>query len=187
MISNHKKQTDKKSSRASLRMVYMLFLLSIGAMTFISCDSNPTLVDENREFANATWNRFSPETYEIDVKNIDDYYRIDFEIVVDSALMRNVQLPLTVNLYSPNGERRMFYAYIKLVENGRWKGQCTPGRDRNGIRTFTQNIRPFFTFNTQGTYRMEIGQATSQYDLEGIRSFRLLVQRTEIDFKGLKD
>ena len=99
--------------------------------------------------------------------------------------MRNEQLPLTVNLYSPDGTRRMFYAYVNLVENGRWKGQVTPGRERDGLRTLQQNIRPFFTFNNKGTYRMEIAQGTSQYDLDGIRSFRLVIERTQVDFSAL--
>ncbi len=165
---------------STLRLLPLLF-----ALTLLSCSSNPTLVDDTRTFANNTWNRFTPEVFEFSVPNADDFYRIDLELVVDTALMRNPQLPLTVNLYSPDGERRMFYAYVNMVENGRWKGIVTPGRDRDGLRTLTQNIRPFFTFNAKGDYRMEIAQATSQYDLEGVRSFRLNVQRTEIDFSAL--
>ena len=159
--------------------------LLLGLLFCIAC-GNSTLVDETRTFDGESWNRFKPETFEISVDNADDYYRIDFEAVVDTALMRNPQLPLTVNIYSPDGTRRMFYAHINMVENGRWKGTVTPGRDRNGLRTLTQNIRPFFTFNTKGDYRMEIAQGTSQYDLDGIRSFRLLIERTEVDFSALE-
>ena len=151
-----------------------------------ACSDN-VIVDESRTFANSVWNRFSPEVFTIDVANAEDYYNINLEVVLDSALMRNPQLPLTVNLYSPDGERRMFYAYINLVENGRWKGQPLQGRQRDGLRLMTQCIRPFFTFNTEGAYRMEIGQATSQYDLEGIESLRLTVEKTDIDYKGLQE
>lgn len=153
----------------------------------VACGSKTTLVDQTSTFANNTWQRFSPEVYEFEVDNIDNFYSIDFEMVVDSAKMRNTQLPLTVNLFSPGGERRMFYAYMNLVENGRWKGQMQPGRQKVGMRLMTQNVRPFFSFNSKGTYRMEIGQATSQYDLDGVESFRLLISRAEIDYKGLND
>lgn len=157
-----------------------LFFVILGMVLLVGC-SGKRVIDETRTFANATWNRFQPEKFEVTVDNIDDYYRIDFEVVVDSAKMRNDQLPLTVNLYSPEGERRMFYTYIDLTENGRWKGEPQKGRSQEGMRVMNQNIRPYFTFNSKGTYRMEIGQATSQYDLDGVESLRLVIEKAEID------
>lgn len=165
--------------------VSLFLLFSFSFLLFTACGGKKTLTDETREFSNAVWQRFAPESFEIDVKNADDYYCIDFEVVVDSALMRNAQLPLTVNLYSPDGERRMFYAYIDLTEHGRWKGEVLPGRKKEGLRVIRKTIKPFFTFNSKGVYRMEVGQATSQYDLEGFYSFRLNIEKTEIDFKEL--
>ena len=153
----------------------------------VSCGGKNVLVDDQREFPNTVWNRFQPEKFEITVNNTDDYYRIDFEVVLDSALMRNDQLPLTVNLYSPDGERRMFYAYINLREHGRWKGQVLQEREKEGLRVMRETIKPFFSFNSKGTYRLEIGQATSQFDLDGLYSFRLDIERTEIDYKALDD
>lgn len=167
------------------RMPAVQLTLFLGLLLLTACGGRNVLVDETRQFNNAVWQRFSPESFEINVDNADDYYRIDFEVVVDSAKMRNAQLPLTVNFYSPDGERRMFYAYINLKEYGRWKGQRLEGRSQEGIRVMRETIRPFFTFNNKGTYRMEIGQATSQYDLEGIYSLRLDIERTEIDYKAL--
>lgn len=163
-----------------------LYIVILGAFFLCACSDN-VIVDESRTFANGVWNRFTPEEFTIDVTNADDYYNINLEIVIDSALMRDHQMPFTVNLYSPEGERRMFYAYIPLVENGRWKGQPQPGRQRDGLRVINQCIRPFFTFNSEGTYRMEVGQATSQYDLEGVESLRLTVEKTTIDYKELSE
>lgn len=159
-----------------------LYIAIMGALLLGACGGN-MLVDESRTFAGGVWNRFNPEKFTINVGNADNYYNIDLEVVVDSALMRDRQLPLTVNLYSPEGERRMFYAYIPLVENNRWKGEPLPGRQRDGLRLVRQCIRPFFTFNSKGTYRMEIGQATSQYDLEGVESLRLTVEKTSLDYE----
>ena len=163
-----------------------IYTAILGVLLLCSCGGKQVLIDETREFAGASWQRFTPETFEVNVNSTDDYYRIDFEVVVDSALMRNDQLPLTVNLYSPDGERRMFYTYINLMENGRWKGEVKKGRSQEGLRVLRQNIRPYFTFNSKGTYRMEIGQATSQYDLDGVESLRLIVERIEVDLDALK-
>ena len=164
-----------------------LYTILLGFFLLSACGGKKVLIDETREFDRAVWQRFTPEVFDIKVSNPDDYYSIDFEVVVDSAMMRNPQLPLTVNLYSPDGTRRMFYAYINLVENGRWKGEALKGRSRDGLRVMRQNIRPFFTFNSTGIYRLEIGQATSQYELEGVQSLRLDIERTEIDYKALDD
>ena len=49
----------------------------------------------------------------------------------------------------------------------------------------TSRIRTLFSFNAKGEYRVEIGQATSQYDLEGVSSLRLTVENTKIDYKDL--
>lgn len=163
------------------------YFVFIAVLLLCSCGGKQVLIDETREFADASWQRFTPETFEVNVNSTDDYYRIDFEVVVDSALMRNDQLPLTVNLYSPDGERRMFYAYINLREHGRWKGQVLQGREKEGLRVMRETIKPFFSFNSKGTYRLEIGQATSQFDLDGLYSFRLDIERTEIDYKALDD
>ncbi len=145
------------------------------------------MLDEERTFANATWNFFTPEVFEFDITNPDDYFNITLEVMLDSALMRNDQLPLTVNIYNEDGERRMFYAYINLVENGRWKGEPLKRRDRDGLRLMSQRVREFFLFNTGGHYRMEVGQVTSQYDLEGIESLRVKIEKAKIDYKDLKD
>lgn len=162
-------------------------IIVLGIFLLTSCGGKKVLIDETREFDRAVWQRFSPESFDIDINNPDDYCSINMEVVVDSAMMRSGQLPLTVNLYSPDGERRMFYAYINLKENGRWKGQMLQGRSKEGLRVIRQTIRPFFTFNNKGSYRMEVGQATSQYELEGIYSLRLVIERTEIDYKALDD
>jgi hypothetical protein len=105
---------------------------------------------------------------------------MDVTIAADTAVFRYSLLPITVNIYSPAGERRMFYASLPLKENGRWKGEIVGER-----RQVTSRIRTLFSFNAKGEYRVEIGQATSQYNLEGVSSLRLTVENTKIDYKDL--
>ena len=156
--------------------------LFLGVLLLCSCGKK-SLLDEERSFANATWNRFTPEVFSVEVENPDEYYNIDLEVVVDTAEMRNNQLPLTVNLYSPEGERRMFYSGIELVQHDRWKGERVEGKP--GQRLLKQQIRSFFSFNRKGTHRLEIGQATSQYDLTGVHSLRVSIEKAEIDYESL--
>ena len=154
-----------------------LFVTIACAMLMCACGRD-TLADEERTFDGGVWNRFTPEVYTIDVENADEYYNIDLMVSVDTALMRGTTLPLTVNLYSPDGERRMFYSSIALVKDGRWRGESVVGHA--GRRMVTGRIRAFFTFNRQGEHRLEICQATSQYDLEGIHTLHLTIEKADL-------
>ena len=169
-------------------MFFKKFFLPLILLSFflLGACGNKTMIDETHTFDNNTWNRFKYEDFEVNVPNAEDYYRIDFEVVVDSSLMRNDDIPMTVNLYSPEGERRMFYTSVVLRENGRWKGEPLPGRQKEGIRVISRTIRPFFSFNHKGTYRLQIGQATSQYALEGVYSLRVNIEKAELDYGGMK-
>ncbi len=151
----------------------------LGLLLLASCGKK-NVIDEERSFGKGVWNHFTPEVFEVTVDNTEDYYNIDMTATVDTALFRYNILPLTVNIYSPNGERRMFYASIPTKENSRWKGE-----KKGNQREITARVRTFFSFNSTGTHRVEIAQATSQYDLEGINSFRLTIENTEIDYGDL--
>ena len=156
-----------------------IIIAILGVLLLGGCGKK-NVIDEERTFDKGVWNHFTPEVFEVTVNNTEDYYNIDMTATVDTALFRYNILPLTVNIYSPNGERRMFYASIPTKENGRWKGEKKGDR-----REITSRVRTFFSFNSTGTHRVEIAQATSQYDLEGINSFRLTIENTELDYGDL--
>lgn len=149
-------------------------------LLLVSCGSK-TILDEERTFDNNVWNRFTPQEFEVDVANIDDYYNIDATAVIDTAVYRYRTVPLLFNLHSPNGEQRSFYAEVPFTENGRWRGEMLPGNN-NTLRTASRRIRAFFSFNSLGTHRIEIGQTTSQYDLEGIHSLRITISKAPLDY-----
>ncbi len=146
---------------------------------FASCGKK-ALVDDERTFGGDRWNRFTPEVFNVDVTNTDNYYDIDLVVSIDTAVYRYATVPVTVNIYSPNSERRMFYAEVPLKQNGRWRGEVS-----DGLRMASHHIRTYFSFNSRGTHRIEVGQATSQYDLEGIHSIRLNIYQVELDYPDL--
>ena len=150
-------------------------------ITLLLCSCNKPLLDDERTFENNVWNRFTPEVFEVNVANIDDYYNIDVTAVIDTAVYRYRTVPLLFNLYSPAGEQRSFYAEVPFTENGRWRGEMLPGNNST-LRTANRRIRAFFSFNSVGTHRMEIRQTTSQYDLEGIHSIHVSVSRAPLDY-----
>lgn len=160
-----------------LRSPFFLVPLLFAVLT--SCGGR-SIVNEEREFGGDIWNCFTPEVFEAAVSNTGNYYNLDLTVSVDTAVFRYESLPLTVNIYSPNGEHRMFYSEVPLKENGRWKGEA-----ERGLRTVGTHMRTFFSFNGKGTHRIEIGQATSQYDLEGIHSIKLDVYKVKLDYGDL--
>ena len=161
-------------------MKKILFAI-ISTLLLCSC-TNKSILDDERTFANDVWNRFTPEVFEVNVDNIEDYYNIDVTAVIDTAVYRYLTVPLLFNLYSPNGEQRSFYAEVPFTENGRWRGEMLPVGNNNTLRTANRRIRAFFSFNSKGTHRMEINQTTSQYDLEGIHSIRVTVSKAPLDY-----
>lgn len=166
-----------KTRSVGFRLRGLVLLFPV--LLLVSCGGK-TIVDDEREFENNVWNRFTPEKFEAGISNTDAYYNIDLTVKIDTAVFRYSSLPLTVNIYSPNGEHRMFYAEVAFRENDRWKGEV-----QDGQRSVTTHIRTFFSFNSKGDHRIEIGQATSQYDLEGIHSIELDIYKVKLDYGDL--
>lgn len=142
--------------------------------------SHKTVIDEERVFDHNVWNRFTPEAFTVEVSDADAYYNINITAAVDTLHYRYQEVPLMVILESPNGERRQFSTLVLLQDKGRWRGEM-----QEGYRVASARVRSYFSFNHQGTYRMEIGQQTSQYDLEGIHSIAVNIEKAKIDYSNL--
>ena len=154
--------------------------LYLGAMLLTlmlsACGSN-TLFEQQRTFKHNVWNNFTPELFDIEVKNIDNYYHIEFTAAVDTSVYRYDNVPFLIELTSPNGEERQFYGTILLKENGRWRGEMV-----DGYRVATGRIRSYFSFNHRGLHHLSVAQNTSQYDLEGIHSLTVSVTKAKLDY-----
>ncbi len=149
-----------------------LILLSL--ILLASC--NRTVLEEERTFANSNWKFFQPEEFNLNIKNIDDCYNIYATVVIDTAQFKMSRLPLFVNLYSPNGERRSFTGYLlPKDELGKWNGDF-----KDGKLVCTRCIREYFFFNVTGDHTIEVSQYTHRYDLNGIESFTLKIEKADV-------
>ena len=126
------------------------------------------------------WNRFTPEAFTVGIDNAENFYHLDITVAVDTLRYRYKEVPLAITLASPAGEQRRFTTTVQLKENGRWRGEM-----KDGYRTATARVRSYFSFNRDGKHQMEVGQQTSQYDLEGIHSIRVHIEKAEIDYSHL--
>lgn len=152
------------------RISFFIFALSLTAC------GNKVILDEERTFS-STWNRFTPQQYEIAIPSSDLFFHIDYTVVVDTAVFRYDRLPLIVDIYGADGTQRHISPVIPLKENGRWKGQ-----QEGPNRRVTARVHNYFTFNKSGTYRYEVKQATSQYDLEGVRAFSVHIEEAKLEY-----
>lgn len=148
----------------------------ICSLCLISCKSD-VLVKEQRDFENNTWMRFELEKFDIKVDNVDDCYDIYLNLVVDTAQLKESVVPLVFNMNSPNGERRNFRTLVNVKnKNGLLLGESCD----DGYVYFEHKARNYFFFNAEGVYEIEVGQATNRYELHGIKSVELIVERAEL-------
>lgn len=153
----------------SLSLLLFLIILT-------SC-GNKHVIDEEHTFDRNVWNRFSPERFEFNIQNIDDYYHIDVTVAVDTTIYRYHEFPCAITLVTPGGEERSFRTSIALNDKGRWRGEM-----QDGYRVASGRIRSYFSFNAKGFHHLEVNQATSQYDLEGIHAITLSVTKAKVDY-----
>ena len=149
--------------------------LLLGSLLFASCGSKVVL-DEERTFS-STWNRFTPQEFELTIPNADLYFHVDYTVTVDTATFRYDRLPLIVDIHSADGTHRHISPTITLKENGRWKGQ-----QDGPNRVVSARVHNYFTFNQKGTYSYQVKQGTSQYDLEGVRAFHVRIEEAQLDY-----
>lgn len=146
-------------------------------LLFASCGSK-TVYDDTHTIAGSAWQRFEPETFEADIKNVDDCYDIYVTVVVDTARFREAALPLTVKMSNDNRETRTLFGTVILRDReGSWLGQF----DSQGRLTVRHKLRDYFFFNSPGRQQIQIGQRTSKYEIEGIQRLGLAIVKADLE------
>lgn len=155
---------------------YILPIL-LSLLLFCSCGKK-VILDQDRTFANATWMRFEPESFQVDAPNTEDCYNIYFTAHIDTALFHEKGLPLILEMVGPDGEKRSLFPSVVLRNHeGTWMGEI----DNQGILTVSQMVRQFYFFNSKGTHTINLSQRTSKYQIEGIRDINLRVEKVKIE------
>lgn len=151
--------------------------LLLASMTFISCGKK-VILDETRTFSNDTWMRFQPEHFDVTPASTDDCYNFLVTVTLDTARYRENGLPVMMELESPDHERRTLFSTILLRnDRGSWMGEF--GDD--GLLTVTKMVRQYYFFSSTATHSLNLGQRTSKYEIHGIRSLNLHIERAKLD------
>lgn len=155
----------------------ILILLFGIILLFPSCSHDDAVIDEVHLFEGA-WNRFQSEDFVAHIRDNDIPYNLYCEVVVDPAQYQYDALPLFVNVYSESGERRMFRASLIIRD----KQGVVKGERSEGKIVLNQCIRDTYFFNHTGADTIKIGQATQYYEVYGVKSLRLYIQPTAIEY-----
>ena len=169
---------DINKQSTKLRRPHITLVAAVVVLTTLAlaaCNRKP-LLDETHDLG-GTWNRFKNEVFEVEVKNTDDYYDIYLKAVFDTSQFHYASLPVNINIYSSDGERRMFSATLPLRD----RQQMMTGKMIDGYLVVDHRVRDLFSFNSKGSYRIEVGQATQYYDIHGIKSVSLHIEPADLD------
>ena len=139
-------------------------------------------LNEERTFAHNVWNSQTPEVFEIDIKDSNTFYTITYTVSLDTAVYRYETFPFYTDIYTPDGAHRHLTPEFAIKQYGRWKGEM-----HDGYRVITKQLYEYFPFSKTGKQRIEVRQATSQYNLEGIHSFRITIQKANLDFEKMRN
>ena len=137
---------------------------------------------EERTFPNNVWNSKKSEVFNINVKDSNAFYTITYTVALDTAIYRYETFPFYTDIYTPDGTHRHLTPEFQVKQYGRWKGE-----DRDGYRVITKQLFEYFSFNKAGKQRIEVKQATSQYNLEGVHAFSIKIQKANLDFEKMRN
>lgn len=153
-----------------------LAALFAASVLLAACSGNSTIYQQTHTFTNNTWMRFEPEVFEVPVDNADECYDIHMSARLDTTLYQLGDLPLIINVYSPDGQRRMFNGHIQVRDKDNHLTGHTTGR----FVDVTAKVTRYFYFNSPGTHRIEVKNNISKYELRGIANFAMRVEKSPI-------
>lgn len=134
------------------------------------------LFDQTISFDNEKWLRQDVKTFNIDVDNVDDCYNFFVTMMIDTNCVRGSQLPLVMNLYNDNGERRNWRSFVNLRNpEGNW---LCPLEGKYLV--VNQRIKEYFFFNSKGTHRLEIHHGTDRYEIYGVKQMGIRLEKAKL-------
>ena len=129
--------------------------------------------------SNGVWNNFEPRVFEFDWQKPDRCVDLSLTVTFDTARFHDNMLPLGVTMKSPDGELRHFTTAIILRDrDGVLHGKTDP----DGRIVCTEVIRPHIFFNSKGTHSIEVSQNTSKYDLPGVCSVGIRIDKANLEY-----
>lgn len=159
-------------------MKKILFPTILACLLFASCGKFHYSHDIS--INSGVWNNFEPRVFEFDWNKPDLCVDLALSVAFDTSRFRDNMLPVGVTMKSPEGELRHFTTNILLRDrDGVLHGEA----NADGHIVCTEVVRPHIFFNSKGTHRIEVTQNTSKYDLPGIHTVGIRIDKANLDYK----
>lgn len=151
----------------------MRILIFLSILLFLSSCQKYSF-DEKKEIKEEKWSYQDSLEFEFEVTDIGKVYNIYLEIKHQSDFL-NQNIYTMVHVRFPDGKERKQQVSLELADSkGEWQGKCS-----GKYCTRRMSFMPNAVFDQKGKYRLKFDQFTRQEVIEGIQSFRLIVEKTE--------
>lgn len=152
-------------------IIFFIKTLIIALVT-VSC-SKGVVLEENHSFNNDTWMRFEPEVFQVPIVNNDIPYCLTVTLRYDTSMFMAKELPLVVDFFLDSNELHNITPTLRLRErNGKLRGEIM-----DHYCTVIDTLDRFRMYSKNGTYTYRIKQRTTKYEIGGITSFGLKVEK----------
>ncbi|MBP5326665.1 MAG: hypothetical protein J6Y98_01965 [Bacteroidales bacterium] len=149
-----------------------IILIIAAALVFGACGKK-VIVDQTIPFENDCWLRFEPALFSVPIKDIDKNYAVSVTLKYDTSRLSGNELPLLVDFFADSNEMHNFTPTMRLKSaDGTRRGQTI-----GALCSVTDTIDRLRSFNKPGTYTYRIKQRTSKYEIYGISSITLHIEK----------
>ncbi len=130
--------------------------------------------DEKKDIKEEKWSYQDSLEFEFEVTDIGKVYNIYLEVKHKADFSyQNIYAMLLVQF--PDGKERKQQVSLELADGkGEWQGKCS-----SKYCTRRMSFMPNAVFDQKGKYKIRFDQFNRQETIEGIQSFRLIVEKTE--------
>lgn len=155
-----------------------VFLTLFACLACVSC-TKFTYTD-TRTVPNGVWNSFEPQKFEFEWTKPDMCVDLSLSAAIDTSIYKEKVFPVIVKLMSSEGESRQFRTQLCIVDRD---GVLHGKANEAGLIVCQQVIRPHMFFNSKGKQSIEITQGTSKYDLVGIKTIGIGIEKSDLKYK----
>jgi gliding motility-associated lipoprotein GldH len=158
-----------------MRRIFGIYLLLL-IIVFSGCGKK-RIYEQYKDIENKIWYRIDRNhilTFEVPVKDTLS----DYDIIMNVKYMKGYQfndLTFIMTIYTPDKEEKdSKHTIILKGTNGEYRGKV-----KGDIFELSTPLFSKFRFNRKGTYKFEIENWMSKYEIPGIVKIGLIVQKNE--------